>query len=80
MSSASHLTKVASTPTRPAFAKRLLRTREAAAYLSVSPWKLRRLIQDGLLPVVQENEGAAWRVDVRDLDAFVERHKRTEPL
>lgn len=68
------------TLTRPTLAKRLLRTREAAQYLSISPWKLRRLIQDGLLPVVQENEGAAWRVDVRDLDAFVERHKRTEPF
>lgn len=68
------------TLTRPTLAKRLLRTREAAQYLSISPWKLRRLIQDGLLPVVQQNEGAAWRVDVRDLDAFVERHKRTEPF
>ena len=75
MSSATNLT-----PTRPTLAKRLLRTREAAQYLSISPWKLRRLIQDGLLPVVQENEGAAWRIDVRDLDAFVERHKRTEPF
>lgn len=68
------------TLTRPTLAKRLLRTREAAQYLSILPWKLRRLIQDGLLPVVQQNEGAAWRVDVRDLDAFVERHKRTEPF
>jgi excisionase family DNA binding protein len=67
-------------PTRQTLAKRLLRTREAAQYLSISPWKLRRLIQDGLLPIVQENEGTAWRIDVRDLDAFVERHKRTEPL
>ena len=68
------------TLTRPTLAKRLLRTREAAQYLSISPWKLRRLVQDGLLLIVQENEGAAWRIDVRDLDAFVERHKRTEPF
>lgn len=58
----------------------MLRTKEAAAYLSVSPWKLRRLVQDGLLPIVQENEGTAWRVDVRDLDGFIERNKRTAPL
>jgi excisionase family DNA binding protein len=63
-----------------AFARRLLRTREAAQYLSVSPWKLRRLVQDGLLPIVQDSEGGAWRVDVRDLDGFIERNKRTTPL
>lgn len=60
--------------------KRLLRTKEAAQYLSISPWKLRRLVQDGLLPIVQEGEGAAWRIDVCDLDGFVERNKRTAPL
>jgi excisionase family DNA binding protein len=60
--------------------RRLLRTREAAQYLSVSPWKLRKLVQDGLLPVVQASEGGAWRVDVRDLDSFIERNKRTEPV
>jgi excisionase family DNA binding protein len=60
--------------------RRLLRTREAAQYLSISPWKLRRLVQDGLLPVVQENEGAAWRIDMWDLDRFIERNKRTAPL
>ena len=68
------------TPSKPTLAKRLLRTREAAQYLSVSPWKLRRLVQDGLLPVVQAREGGAWRVDVRDLDTFIERNKRVEPL
>ena len=67
-------------PTLTKPAKRLLRVREAAEYLSVSPWKLRRLIQDGLLAVVQASEGGAWRIDVRDLDSFIERHKTTEPL
>lgn len=66
------------TLTKPS--KRLLRVREAADYLSVSPWKLRRLIQVGLLPIVQASEGGAWRVDVRDLDSFIERHKTTAPL
>ena len=61
-------------------AKRLLRVREAAEYLSLSPWKLRRLIQDGRLPIVQASEGGAWRVDVRDLDSFIEGNKRTESL
>lgn len=64
---------------RPSLSKRLLRVREAAEYLSLSPWKLRRLVQDGLLPIVQSSEGGAWRVDMRDLDAFIDRNKRTEP-
>ena len=67
-------------PVKPTIAKRLLRVREAAHYLGVSPWKLRRLVQDGLLPIVQDRDGGAWRVDMRDLDAFIERHKRSEPL
>jgi excisionase family DNA binding protein len=70
-------------PSQPVLAKpakRLLRVREAAEYLSVSAWKLRRLVQDGLLPIVQDRDGGVWRVDVRDLDNFIERNKRTEPL
>jgi excisionase family DNA binding protein len=66
--------------TKPSLAKRLLRVREAAEYLSLSRWKLRRLVQDGLLPIVQDSEGGSWRVDVRDLDSFIERNKRSEPL
>lgn len=34
--------------------RRLIRTKEAATYLSMSDWKLRRLIQEGAFPVVQE--------------------------
>ena len=56
--------------------KRLLRTREAADYLSLSPWKVRRLIQDGRLPVVQDGEGAPFLLDVRDLDGYIERNKK----
>ena len=68
------------TLSKPALAKRLLRVKDAAQYLSISPWKVRKLVQVGLLPVVQASEGGAWRVDVRDLDAFIERNKRVEPL
>jgi len=68
------------TASKPTLAKRLLRVKEAAHYLSVSSWKLRKLVQDGLLPIVQDSEGGAWRVDVRDLDSFIERNKRVEPL
>lgn len=60
--------------------RRLLRLKTAAVYLSLSPWKLRALIQDGKLPVVQDAEGSPFLLDVRDLDAFVERNKRMTPL
>jgi excisionase family DNA binding protein len=61
----------------PVKSKRLLRTRDAAQYLSISSWKLRRLIQDGKLPVVQDVDGSPFLLDVRDLDGYIERNKRT---
>lgn len=60
--------------------KRLLRSVEAADYLSVSVWTLRRLIQCGELPVVQRGEAGKFLVDIRDLDGFIERNKRTVVL
>jgi excisionase family DNA binding protein len=60
--------------------RRLLRLRAAAEYLSLSPWKLRSLIQAGRLPVVQDSEGSPFLLDVRDLDRYVERNKRVNPL
>jgi len=60
--------------------RRLLRLKAAAEYLSLSPWKLRSLIQAGRLPVVQDSEGSPFLVDVRDLDTYVERNKRLTPL
>jgi hypothetical protein len=56
--------------------RRLLRLREAAQYLSLSPWKLRHIIQSGGLPIVKYNENAPWLLDMRDLDGWVERNKR----
>jgi excisionase family DNA binding protein len=60
--------------------RRLLRTKQAAEYLSLSPWKLRQLIAYGQLPVVQAEEGAPFLLDIRDLDGYIERNKRTSPL
>jgi len=60
--------------------RRLLRSAEAAEYLSLSVWTLRRLIQSGELPVVQRGEAGKFLVDIRDLDGFIERHKRTGVL
>jgi excisionase family DNA binding protein len=59
----------------PPMARRLLRTKQAASYLSISEWKLRRLIQDAIFPVVQSHGGGPFLLDVRDLDAYIENNK-----
>lgn len=59
--------------------RRLLRLRPASVYLSISPAKLREIVQREGLPVIQlsENGHAPWLLDMRDLDAWVERTKRS---
>jgi excisionase family DNA binding protein len=64
----------------PIQTRRLVRLTAAAEYLSLSPWKMRRLIQEGRLPVVQDCEGSPFLLDVRDLDVYVDRNKRSSPL
>jgi len=67
-------------PGRNTIPRLLLRLKAAADYLSLSPWKLRQLIQCGRLPVVQDGDGSPFLLDVRDLDAYVERSKRVTLL
>jgi excisionase family DNA binding protein len=57
--------------------RRLLRLKEAAVYVSLSPWKLRKLVQDGQLPIIKYGDNVPWLLDVHDLDGWVERHKQT---
>jgi hypothetical protein len=59
--------------------RRLLRLKPAANYLSVSAGTLRAIVQREGLPVIQlsENGHAPWLLDVRDLDAWVDRTKRS---
>lgn len=54
----------------------LLKTKDAAAFLACSPWKLRALVHDGKIPhiVVDEDDGA-WRFDVHDLQKFIDSHR-----
>ena len=52
-----------------------MRTREAANYLGSSMWKIRRLVQDGLLPYVSDSDGGRWLFDVKDLDAYIDTNK-----
>jgi hypothetical protein len=61
-------------------AKRLMRTPEAAHYIGKAPNQLRALGAMGRIPFVQDKEGVPWLWDVRDLDAWIERNKRTVPL
>lgn len=61
----------------PSPVHRLLRTKDAASYLSISEWKLRRLSQDGELPFIQHGEGTPFLYDIRDLDVFIEKNKQT---
>ena len=60
--------------------RRLLKTKRAADYLSVSTWKFRSLVAKGELPVVQADASSPWLFDVRDLDDWVEKHKRNFPI
>jgi hypothetical protein len=58
---------------------RLLRLKDAACYIAVSPWKLRGLVQNGEIPVVKNGDcaGGAWLLDLRDLDEWISRTKMT---
>jgi hypothetical protein len=60
-------------------ARRVLRLREAALYLSVAPRVIRTLVQKGELPLVPiaESAHAPWLIDRQDLDALIERRKTT---
>ena len=44
----------------------------------MSEWKLRRLIQDGLLPYLHDGEGAPFLLDIRDLDDYIEKNKHRD--
>jgi excisionase family DNA binding protein len=55
----------------------LVKTKQAAEYLAISAWKLRNLVQQGLIPYIEDGGGTSpWRFDIRDLDAYVERSRR----
>jgi len=57
---------------------RLVKTRQAAEYLGISQWKLRNLVQQGLLLFIEDGGVTSpWRFDVRDLDAYIEKSRRT---
>jgi excisionase family DNA binding protein len=56
--------------------QRLLRTKDAARYLGMSTWALRQEVNKGELHFISSGEHtSSWKFDVRDLDAWIERHK-----
>jgi excisionase family DNA binding protein len=52
---------------------RLLTTPEAAAYLRVSEWTVRKLVKEDKLPDVSGGRG--FLIDIRDLDNYIEQAK-----
>ncbi len=55
--------------------KRLLKLKEAAVYLGVSAWTIRRLVQRGDLPHVRFGEASMLLFDIADLDTYIQRNK-----
>lgn len=58
---------------QPKVLKRLYTIAEAAVFLGRSTWSIRRLIWAEELPTVRV--GRRVHVDVRDMDAFIDKHK-----
>jgi excisionase family DNA binding protein len=51
---------------------KVLRTKEAAKYLAISPWKLRKLCHDGRITFISDGENTSpVRFLVSDLDAYI---------
>ncbi len=59
--------------------KRLYSIKEAAVYMGISAWSLRRLIWNGLLPAVRRRGWKRILVDVVDMDHYIEENKVLEP-
>jgi len=55
---------------------RLLPLKDAAQWLGLTVWAMRERIWAGQIPVVQFPGGRKMYVDVRDLEAFIEKNKR----
>jgi excisionase family DNA binding protein len=53
---------------------KVLKTREAARYIGVSPWKLRKLVREGRLAYLSDGDAtSALRFLVEDLDNYLGR-------
>jgi excisionase family DNA binding protein len=57
-------------------APRALKTNDAAAYLGISPWKLRRLVQSGEISYISGEGTSPWLFDKQELDRWIESRKQ----
>ncbi len=55
---------------------RVLKTNDAAAYLGISAWKLRNLVQSGEISYVAGDGTSPWLFDKPDLDHWIETRKQ----
>jgi excisionase family DNA binding protein len=55
---------------------RALKTNDAAAYLGISPWKLRNLVQFGEISYISGEGTSPWLFDKQELDRWVESRKQ----
>jgi hypothetical protein len=54
---------------------KVLKTRAAAAYLAISPWKLRNLAHEGKVAYISDGDAtSALRFRVKHLDEYLERY------
>ena len=54
---------------------RVLKTKAAAAYLAISPWKLRNLVHEGKMAYISDGDNtSALRFQVKHLDEYLERY------
>jgi excisionase family DNA binding protein len=62
-----------------AVAPALLKVRQAAAFLNISPALLRKLVQDGQIPAIILPAGKyrTWLIDRADLQDWVSKSKMT---
>ena len=56
--------------------KRLYSVDDAGVYLGISPWTIRAYVSSGKLPAIRA--GRRVLLDIRDLDAWIERAKFRE--
>ena len=56
---------------------RLLPLKDAAKWLGITTWAMRERIWAGQIPVVMFPGGRKQYVDVNDLEAFIQKNKRT---
>jgi excisionase family DNA binding protein len=53
---------------------KVLKTKEAAKYLAVSPWKLRNLVHEGKVAYISDGDTtSALRFLIADLDEYLNR-------